>query len=89
MRYSEFKDAVALLGVTPGTSLEGVKEIYRRRVRKGDYRDLAELNKAYRLVVEFCSHYPFGFSKEDFYRAFPEEALKDGLYRHPLWEEGG
>ncbi|RLD97635.1 MAG: hypothetical protein DRI92_05285 [Aquificota bacterium] len=88
MKYSEFIEAVELLGVPPGTSLEGVKEVYRRRVKEGNYRDLAELNRAYRLVVEFCSHYPFGFSKEEFYKAFPEEAVRDGFYNHPLWEGG-
>ncbi len=87
MKYSEFRKAVELLGVSPGTNLEGVKEIYRRRVKEGSYGDLAELNRAYRLVVEFCSRYPLAFSREEFYRAYPEEALKDGFYGHPLWEE--
>ena len=88
MRYSEFKRAVELLGIPPGTSLEGVKEIYRRRVKEGNYRDLAELNAAYRLVVEFCTRYPLAFSQEEFYRAYPEEATRDGFYNHPLWEGG-
>ncbi len=87
MNYSDLKRALSLLGVPPGTSLEGVKDAYRKRVKGAPPEKLIELNLAYRQIVDFCNRYPFSFSKEEFYRAFPEEALREGLYKHPLWED--
>ncbi len=87
MKYSEFKDALQILGVPPVTSLEGIKSIYRRRVKRTvSQEELVSLNNAYQKAVRFCSNYPFSFTKEEFYRAFPEEAIKEGYHNHPLWE---
>ena len=87
MSYSDLKRALSVLGIPPGTSLEGVKAVYRKKVKGASSQDLIDLNRAYRQVVDFCSNYPFRFTQEEFYKAFPEEALKDGLYKHPLWED--
>jgi hypothetical protein len=88
LKYSEFKDALQILGIPPVTSLEGVKSIYRKRVKNAvSQEELANLNNAYQRVTRFCTRYPFSFTKEEFYKAFPEEAIKDGFHRHPLWEE--
>ena len=85
MSYSDLKKALSILGIPPGTSLEGVKAAYRKKVKGASSQELIDLNWAYRQVVDFCSNYPFRFTQEEFYKAFPEEALKDGLYKHPLW----
>jgi DnaJ-class molecular chaperone len=95
--FEEIEKARKLLGLNLFASLEEIKQAYRKKAflyhpdKNGgenaqDEEMMKSLNKAYKLLTEYCSQYKYSFKEEDFDRTFPDEAyLKRYVYG---WFEG-
>ncbi len=88
MRFSELQEALDLLGISGAQRGEQVKRAYRRRGKGISESELGPYIEAYRKVMLFCESYPFSFTKEEFFKAFPQERLRRFMRNHPLWQEG-
>jgi len=85
LSFEEFKKALETLNITGTASLKEVKKTYREKVKNAQEQELKELSKAYKIVVDFMESYPFSFSEDEFFRAYPEERLKRRIWQDPLW----
>ncbi len=87
MSLDELRKALKALGITKGYSLNDVKSLYRNRVKEANDKEIKELSQAYKIILNFIENYPFEFSEEEFFKAFPEERLKRRIWHDPLWEK--
>ena len=71
--FEEIDEARRLLGLWDSATLKEIKQAYRRKAFchhpdrcKGDNDEkMKSLNRAYKLLTEYCSHYKYTFTKED------------------------
>ncbi len=87
MSLEEFERALKILSIKKNTSLKEIKQIYREKIKNAKEEEIKELSKAYKIVVDFIEKYPFSFSEEEFFKAYPEERLKRRIWQDPLWEK--
>ncbi len=87
MSLEEFERALKILNLKKNTSLKEIKQIYREKIKNAKDEEIKELSKAYKIVVDFIEKYPFSFSEEEFFKAYPEERLKRRIWQDPLWEK--
>ena len=94
MKYEELRESVEILGLGDCATLDEIKSAYRRLIKKfhpdktsnsESYKLCIKLNKAYRTILSYCKHYKFSFTKEEFYKQYPEERLKEQFFKDPLW----
>ena len=85
--FEEIDSARKLLGLTDFASLEEIKQAYREKALlyhpdKGNFQDasdeekMKDINRSYKLLMEYCSRFKFSFKEEDVDRAYPDEAYK-------------
>ena len=83
--FEEIDEPRRLLGLGETATIKEIKQAYRRMVQ-GYHPDIAEqsaeaeemtkaLNRAYKLLTEYCACYKYSFKEEDVDRAYPEERL--------------
>jgi len=82
--FKEIEEARKLLGLGEAATLKEIKRAYRALAHRhhpdkhgGD--DTAEgdtmkqLNRAYKLLMDYCNEYQYSFTKEDVARTYPHE----------------
>ncbi|RLC35348.1 MAG: J domain-containing protein [Candidatus Nealsonbacteria bacterium] len=84
--FKEIEAAKKLLGLRETASLKEIKEAFRRlsfryhpdRSKEDNKLQneemMKKLNWAYRILLDYCARYKYTFTKEDWKRAYPEEA---------------
>jgi DnaJ-class molecular chaperone len=82
--FNEIEEARKLLGLGQAATLKEIKKAYRKLAHRhhpdkhvGD--DTAEsdtmrqLNRAYKLLMDYCNDYKYSFKEEDVARTYPDE----------------
>jgi len=79
--FNEIDEARKLLTLGGAVSLGEIKRAYWKKAHryhpdKGaeDEEEMKKINWAYKLLMEYCRIYKFTFTKEDWKRAYPQEA---------------
>jgi DnaJ-class molecular chaperone len=90
--FEEIDKARRLFGLQEFTSLEEIKQAYRKKAflyhpdKSGSQNAQGEemmksLNQSHKLLMEYCSRYKYSFKEEDVDRAYPDDAyLKRYVY---------
>jgi DnaJ-class molecular chaperone len=82
--FNEIDEARRLLGLSETATLKEIKSAFRTRAHRhhpdkhGDAPErsdevMKELNRAYRLLLDYCADYKYSFGKEDVARTYPDE----------------
>ncbi len=79
-KFEEIQRARKVLDLQESASMAEIDEAYRKKAnlyhpdKGGSEEMMKEINQAYRLLMDYCNRYIYVFSKEDWARAYPEEA---------------
>ena len=84
MNFNEIDEARRLLGIGEAVTLKEIKTAYRRLAHhhhpdKTDSTNeksnemMKKLNRAYKVLMDYCNEYRYGFRREDVSRVYPEE----------------
>jgi len=82
--FNEIDEARRLLGLGEAATLKEVKSAYRRLAHRhhpdvhGSATDendevMKKLNRAYKLLMDYCTDYKYSFREEDIGRTYPHE----------------
>ena len=82
--FDEIDEARRLLGLGDAATLKEIRSAYRRLAHHHhpDKHDSAteeneemmkNLNRAYQLLMDYCTDYKYGFREEDIGRTYPHE----------------
>ena len=95
----EISQACRLLGLGETATLKEIKQAYRRKSfrhhpdrNSGSGEDsqgeemMKKLNWAYKLLMEYCTHYKYPFREEDVARTYPHDEYLRKYYHG--WFEG-
>ncbi len=95
MRYENLQQALEQFSLYGKCSLEQIKLRHKQLVKEhhpdksgSDNQRIREINAAYALLLEYCSHYRFTFSRDEFLRQYPEERLREQFADDPVWGGG-
>jgi DnaJ-class molecular chaperone len=78
-RYESIREALKIFKLPVLVSLKDIKRKYRELSKKyhpdvSDESDkMVDLNRAYRVLVEYMENYKFTFSEDEIKKQFPEE----------------
>jgi len=96
--FEEIDEVRRLLGIGEAATLKEIKSAYRRMAFRhhpdtsSDGTDaqseetMKKLNWAYKLLIEYCSHYKYSFTEEDVARTYPHDEYLRKYYHG--WFEG-
>jgi DnaJ-class molecular chaperone len=84
VNFSEIDRARKLLGLGEAATQREIKSAYRRlahhhhpdkhgSVGEKSNEIMKELNRAYKLLMDYCNEYRYSFRREDVSRVYPEE----------------
>lgn len=93
MTYQDFRKAVAIFQLEERATLKQIRARFRAlvknhhpdQVKDADQDVIREVNRAYEVLMEYCSGYQFCFSEEEFLRQTPTERLKRQFGWDPVW----
>ena len=93
--FNEIEEARKLLGLGEAATLREIKRAYRTLAHRhhpdklgGDdsteSETMKKLNRAYKLLMDYCDNYKYSFREEDIARTYPDEeylrTFKDRWY---------
>ena len=84
MNFKEVDEARRTLGLSEAATLKEIKSVYRRlahhhhpdkHVGTTEEKDemMSKLNRAYQLLINYCTDYKYSFKEEDIARTYPNE----------------
>ena len=84
MNFNEIDEARRLLGLGEAVTLKEIKTAYRKLAHhhhpdKNDSANeksnemMKRLNRAYKVLMDYCNEYRYSFRQEDVARVYPEE----------------
>jgi DnaJ-class molecular chaperone len=92
--YEEISEARKLLGLGETATLKEIKQAYRRmsfrhhpdknHLNRNDPPNeemMKKLNRAYKLLTDYCTRYSYSFKEEDVDRAYPDDAYLKRFYQ--------
>ena len=93
MMFDDLRAALDVLGLGQEASLQLVRDRYRELAKRHhpdhgadpDNERIRQVNEAYQLVSSYLQAYIYDFSRETFYRQYPEERLREQFYNTDLW----
>jgi curved DNA-binding protein CbpA len=81
--FEEIDEARRLLGLSEAASMTEMKRAYRRmafryhpdrgKVGAQNADTMKRLNRAYKLLTDYCARYRYTFRREDVARAYPKQ----------------
>jgi DnaJ-class molecular chaperone len=82
--FNEIEEARQLLGLGETATLKEIKRAYRTLAHRHHPdkqggggstagEDMKRLNRAYKLLTEYCNEYKYSFKKEDVARTYPQD----------------
>ena len=80
--FEDIDEARRLLGLGDAATLKEIKSAYRRLARhyhpdkhgstlEGNEEMMKSLNRAYKVLVDYCNDYKYSFKEEDIARTYP------------------
>jgi DnaJ-class molecular chaperone len=96
-KYEEITRALRILGLYESATVKEIKNKYRELLKewhpdlcmeKEDIRKekTIEILNAYRIIMNYCEHYRFSFSKEEVEKYIsPEELWTKQFGKDPIW----
>ena len=92
--FDEIEEARKLLGLGEAATLKEIKTAYRGMAQRhhpdkhggaetGETEIMKRLNRAYKLLMDYCADYKYSFRQEDITRVYPEE--EDYKRWHEKW----
>jgi DnaJ-class molecular chaperone len=93
MTYMELKEAVEVFGLGERATLEQIKARHRQLVMahhpdRGSSTDpgaIRAINRAHKILMQYCRSYHFCFSEEEFLEQTPTERLRRQFSWDPVW----
>jgi DnaJ-class molecular chaperone len=83
--FEEIDEARKFLGLGEFATLKEIKQAYRKMSfryhpdtssEKPEHQEsMKKLNRAYKLLTEYCARYKYTFNQADVDRAYPEERI--------------
>ena len=84
MNFNEIDEARRLLGLGEAVTLKEIKTAYRRLAhhhhpdKNGSTNEksnemMKKLNRAYKVLMDYCNRYRYSFRQEDVAKVYPEE----------------
>ncbi|WP_373071815.1 J domain-containing protein [Sulfurimonas sp.] len=87
--YKEFQQAVETLGLIGVETKDGIKKRYQKLSREfhpdmpdGSTEKFQEINKAYKILMEYVDNFRFRFTKEEFGNQRPFSVDDDSNSNH-------
>jgi DnaJ-class molecular chaperone len=82
--FNEIEEARQLLGLGETATLKEIKRAYRTLAHRhhpdkqsggesAGSEDMKRLNRAYKLLTDYCNEYKYSFRKEDVARTYPQD----------------
>jgi DnaJ-class molecular chaperone len=82
--FNEIEEARKLLGLNEAATLKEIKRAYRmlahrhhpdkhRGAKSNEDEIMKKLNRAYKLLTNYCDDYKYSFRAEDVARTYPDE----------------
>ena len=82
--FNEIEEARKLLGLGEAATLKEIKTAYRKLAHRyhpdkqggnenADSENMKRLNRAYKLLMEYCDEYTYSFKKENVARTYPQD----------------
>ncbi|MBN1160800.1 MAG: J domain-containing protein [Dehalococcoidales bacterium] len=82
--FNEIEEARKLLGLGETATLKEIKKAYRKLAHRhhpdkhggsdnAESETMKRLNRAYKLIIEYCDGYKYSFKQEDVSRTYPDE----------------
>lgn len=82
--FEDIDRARRLLGLGNAATLKEIKSVYRRLAHRHhpdkhtvaseeDVERMKKLNQAYKVLMNYCTDYKYGFKEEDVARTYPYE----------------
>lgn len=82
--FNEIEEARKLLGFGEAATLKEIKRAYRALAHRhhpdkhggddsADSETMKQLNRAYKLIMDYCNEYKYGFREEDIARTYPQD----------------
>ena len=99
-KYQEITEARKLLELPERATMEEIKANYRKLIRKWHpdrckktkkkcTEMTAKIVAAYRIIIAYCNHYKFSFSKEELKNHLSEEEWwLERFGNDPVWGNG-
>ncbi len=95
MTYEDLMAALTEFDLPDQATLKKIRERHRTLVRQHhpdqgadpDNEKIRRINAAYKILNDYISDYRFDFSRETFWRQYPEERLQEQFYGVGLWGE--
>jgi DnaJ-class molecular chaperone len=93
--FNEIEEARKLLGLGEAATLREIKRAYRTLAHRhhpdkhggndsAESETMKQLNRAYKLIMDYCNEYKYSFREEDIARTYPHEeylrTFKDRWY---------
>lgn len=84
VNFNEIDEARRLLGLGEAAMLKEIRSAYRRLAQrhhpdkhdganKEDDEMMKKLNRAYKLLLDYCANYKYSFGEEDVAKIYPKE----------------
>jgi DnaJ-class molecular chaperone len=82
--FNEIEEARKLLGLGEAATLKEIKKAYRTLAHRhhpdkhgadnsAESETMKQLNRAYKLIMDYCNEYKYSFKKEDVARTYPHD----------------
>jgi len=93
--FNEIDEARRLLGLGEAATLEEIKTAYRSLAHlhhpdkhagadTDETEIMKKLNRAYKLLMDYCNEYKYTFRQEDVARVYPEEDRRKWREKWPF-----
>jgi deoxyribodipyrimidine photolyase-like uncharacterized protein len=81
LKYEDLIEALKKLNITPPITIKELKERYRKRIKEAkNDEEIMEMNRSYKVLIDFMENYPFRISREEFLLSYPEERLMERFF---------
>jgi len=96
-KYKEIENAIDILGLPESATMDFIKQQYKklsikwhpdkcREAPEKCHEMMQKINKAYDIIIDYCSNYKYSFKREDISKTVsPEELWYERFGNDPVW----